>query len=221
MRILGLDLSLTSTGYVLLDEDQVIWFGSVGGGTLRGEARLAVFDSWILTAIAERFQPLSGESVGMAPLDHVAIEGYSFASQFRGPQLGELGGVMKLAIHQAGIPMTIIPPATWKKTLCGKGNLDKRNASVEISRRYSVSFASEDTLDAWAVAMCLRRQLLGLDKPEPKTRTRKVSARNQLSIPALEEEHDEARTAAARGTASAEKSQALAAVQSDLRRARA
>jgi hypothetical protein len=206
MRVLGLDLSLTSTGYVLLDEDQVIWFGSVAPKS-RDVDRLAEFDEWVRLRALPMFSTKCGESpsawfTGSVPASeggwHVGIEGYSFASQFRGPQLGELGGVVKLAIHQAGVPITIIPPATWKKTLCGKGNLDKRNASVEISRRYNVNFASEDTLDAWAVAMCLRRQLLGLDKPEPKVRKRKVSAGNQLHIPATEEAHDEARTTSAR-----------------------
>jgi len=159
MRILGLDLSLTSTGYVLLDEDQAVWYGSVAGGALREVERLAHFDRWIRAELRDK------------RFSHVGIEGYSFASQFsHAHSLGELGGVIKLAIHQARIPITIVPPATWKKALCGKGNLDKRNASVEIQKRYGVSFASEDTLDAWAVAMTVRRQLLGLDKPEPRRR---------------------------------------------------
>jgi hypothetical protein len=188
MRVLGLDLSLTSTGYVLLDEDQVIWFGSVAPKS-RDVDRLAEFDEWVRMRAVAMFSSQRGELPSAfeygAPLAavndwHVGIEGYSFASQFRGPQLGELGGVVKLAIHQAGIPITVIPPATWKKALCGKGNLDKRNASVEISRRYNVNFASEDTLDAWAVAMCRRRQLLGLDKPEPKVRKRKAPAGTPL-----------------------------------------
>jgi hypothetical protein len=57
--------------------------------------------------------------------------------------------------------------------LCGKGGLAKDLVRVELFKRYSVEFASQDTLEAWAVAMCLRRQLLGLDKPEPKVRKRK------------------------------------------------
>ncbi len=188
MRILGLDLSLTSTGYVLLEEDQVIWFGSVGGGTLRGEARLAVFDAWIRAATAERFQPLSDRSVGMAPIDVVAIEGYSYGSPQGHTQafsLGELGGIVKLAIHQAGIPLHIIPSGMWKKALCGNGSLNKTKATLELFKRYGVEFNKQDTVDAWAVAMCCRRQLLGLDKPETKKRSRKgLSARNPELVPA-------------------------------------
>jgi Holliday junction resolvasome RuvABC endonuclease subunit len=181
MRILGLDLSLRSTGYCLLDDDWVVWHGVVGSDHA-GVERLAMFDNWIRLTLGIAHLGRIAVSRFSDPinLDHVAIEGYSFASQFRGPELGELGGVIKLAIHQARIPMTIVPPSTWKKTLCGKGNVDKRQASVEISKRYAVEFAKEDTLDAWAVAMCLRRQLLGLDKPEPKSRKRAALSTGKL-----------------------------------------
>lgn len=170
MRIFGLDLSLASTGYCLLDEEYVVWHGTVSGGDLRETKRLEFFDGWIRAELRDK------------RFDAVGIEGYSYASRFtHAHALGELGGVMRLAIHQARIPMHVVPPASWKKALCGKGNLDKRNCSVEIQKRYGVSFASEDTLDAWAVAMYVRRQLLGLNEPA------KVSARKRLPlIPATE-----------------------------------
>lgn len=169
MRILGLDLSLTSTGYVVLDDDQVVWHGSVGSTTLHDVDRLEYFDRWIRETLAPAKMVLGRD-------DFVAIEGYSYGSpqaHTRAFGIGELGGVMKLAIHQAGIPMHIIAANTWKKVLCGKGGLAKDLVRVELFKRYQVEFASQDTLEAWAVAMCLRRQLLGLDKPEPKVRKRK------------------------------------------------
>jgi Holliday junction resolvasome RuvABC endonuclease subunit len=210
MRILGLDLSLTSTGYCLLDEDsvavfaagaydvplamiaadrmRVVWHGSVGSSTLRDVERLRMFDEWIRGFINDN--PLS------ARLEHVAIEGYSYGSpagQTRAFGLGELGGVIKLAIHQAGIPMHIIAANTWKKVLCGKGGLKKDLVRLELFKRYGVEFASQDTLDAWAVAMCLRRQLLGLDKPEPKSRKKRAVSSGKSDtlslIPAMEAVH--------------------------------
>lgn len=171
MRILGLDLSLVSTGYVLLDEDQVVWSGGVGGGNLREVERLAVFDNWIRETLAT----IPSQSRRVPPIDHIAIEGYSFASISHHHAIGELGGVIKLAIHQARIPIHVIPPSTWKKVLAGKGNLKKDQVRLELALRYGIEFASQDTLDAWAVAMCCRRQLLGLDKPEPKIRRRRTS----------------------------------------------
>jgi len=177
MRILGLDLSLRSTGYVLLDEDQVVWHGSIGGDKLRDVERLQMFDEWIrqraLKSAPRTFQGVMTSELSPGIPDAIAVEGYSFGSHNTNlPAIGELGGVIKLAIHQAAIPLHVIPPSTWKKLLLGKGNLAKDLVRVECWKRYAVEFASQDTLDAWAVAMTLRRQLLGLDKPEPKSRRR-------------------------------------------------
>lgn len=162
MRILGLDLALRSTGYVLLDEDHVAWFGTVGSDNEEG--RLEMFDKWIREQLRDkRFQA-------------VAIEGYSYGSPqgaTRAFGIGELGGVVKLAVNQMRVPLHIIAANTWKKVLCGKGGVKKDVVRLELFKRYGVEFASQDTLEAWAVAMCLRRQLLGLDKPEPKVRKRK------------------------------------------------
>lgn len=207
MRILGLDLSLRATGYVLLDEDQVVWHGVVGDDK-PGVERLAMFDDWIRstlgTARPERI-PLS-RFFDPINLDHVAIEGYSYGSpqgQTQAFSLGELGGVVRLAIHQARVPMAIIAPGTWKKVLCGNGSLGKTPATLELYKRYGVEFAKQDTLDAWAVATCLRRQLLGLDKPEPKSRRR---TKDLPHIPAQEATAiDEASAPAARRPAGAAK----------------
>lgn len=177
MRILGLDLSLRSTGYVLLEDDQVLWHGAVGDDN-PGVQRLAMFDGWIRRALSENI------------VEYAALEGYSYGSPQAKTQafsLGELGGVMRLAIYQSGIPMHVIAPGTWKKELCGNGSLDKTRSALELFKRYGVEFARQDTLDAWAVAMCLRRQLLGLDKPEPKSRRRRTASQqgSLLSEPAI------------------------------------
>jgi Holliday junction resolvasome RuvABC endonuclease subunit len=169
MKLLGLDLSLRSTGYVLLDDqvlEDVVWHGRVDGSELEGVERLRVFDIWIRQTLKK-----------MKPA-RVAIEGYSYGSpqaHTRAFGIGELGGVIKLAIHQAGIPMHVIAANTWKMQLCGKGGLAKDLCRLEIFKRYGVEFPSQDTLDAWAVAMTLRRQLLGLDKPAPKVKRPKAA----------------------------------------------
>jgi Holliday junction resolvasome RuvABC endonuclease subunit len=181
MRILGLDLSLRSTGYVLLDDqvlEDVVWHGRVDASDLEGVERLGAFDDWIRNVALPSQAGKPADVLALWRLDHVAIEGYSYGSpqaHTRAFGIGELGGVIKLAIHQAGIPMHIIAANTWKMQLCGKGGLAKDLCRLEIFKRYGVEFPSQDTLDAWAVAMTLRRQLLGLDKPAPKVKKPKAA----------------------------------------------
>jgi Holliday junction resolvasome RuvABC endonuclease subunit len=186
VRILGLDLSLTSTGYCLIDTDLVaepwvgqqfvtaaIWHGAVGFPQLREAERLAKFDEWITTTLRRRGDASGEHYVRIWPIDEVAIEGYSFGSISHHHSIGELGGVIKTRIFQHGVPMTVIPPATWRKVLTGKGNTAKQDVPLELFKRYGVEFPRIDTLEAWAVAMCRLRQIAGLDKPEPKASKRR------------------------------------------------
>lgn len=190
MRILGLDLSLRSTGYVLLDDqvlEDVVLHGRVDASEVNGVDRLQQFDDWIRDMLFGPVPRVEGPRPKMSlaaarkyqpRVDVVAIEGYSYGSpqaHTRAFGIGELGGVIKLAIHQAGIPIHIIAANTWKMQLCGKGGLAKDLCRLEIFKRYGVEFPSQDTLDAWAVAMTLRRQLLGLDKPAPKIKKPKAA----------------------------------------------
>jgi Holliday junction resolvasome RuvABC endonuclease subunit len=159
-RVLGIDPSLTATGAVLLVDGQLGAHRLVSPPReLRGVGRLEWFyrQAWNLAA-------------DFGPIDHVAIEGYSYGSPNGMAALGELGGVLRLAFHVYGRPAVEIPPGTWRKQLFGRGNLPKDQVRVEAFKRHGVEFDSLDVLEAWAVAMALHRQLAGLDKPEPKRR---------------------------------------------------
>lgn len=169
MIILGLDLSLTSTGWVLLHHDGYLEAsGSMRKGAAMADrpvARLEMFADWI----ADLLDDLEPDVVG--------LEGYSYGTRAGSTHAfaaGELGGLVKLAIARRGVELVIIPPATWKKALCGKGNLQKDQVRLELFKRYAIEFPSQDTLDAWAVAMTVYRIKAGLaDKPAPKVRGRK------------------------------------------------
>lgn len=166
---------------MLLDDqvlEDVVWHGRVDGSAVGGVERLQMFDGWIRETLRRRGDASGKHYVRIWPVDYVAIEGYSYGSpqgSTRAFGIGELGGVIKLAIHQAGIPIHVIAANTWKMQLCGKGGLAKDLCRLEIFKRYGVEFPSQDTLDAWAVAMTLRRQLLGLDKPAPKVKKQKAA----------------------------------------------
>lgn len=141
MNILGLDLSLTSTGVAHPD-------GTVE--RLRpksfGMERLAWFRSTIEDLVFDRTAERS------PVLDLVAIEGYSMGPQ-RGSSgiaqaLGELGGVVRLLLYDLEVPTVEIPPSTLKKFATGKGNASKEEMLVAAVRRLGYEGSSNDEADA-------------------------------------------------------------------------
>lgn len=106
MRIAGLDLSLTATG--LVDADGTPHLIS---SHLRGLERLAELRDLILDNLANA--------------TIVAVEGYAYGRPNQAHQLGELGGVVRLALHERDIHIANVPPATVKLWATGKGNAPK------------------------------------------------------------------------------------------------
>lgn len=134
-EVLALDLSLTSTGYAAIDE--------VGTFTtrLRGVDRLARLRDQVLQ--------LAGSRTRLA-----AIEGYAFGRPQGMAALGELGGVIRVALAEEGIAIVDVPPSSLKKYATGKGNADKQLVLTEAVRRLGYAGSSNDEADAlWLYTM--------------------------------------------------------------------
>lgn len=57
--------------------------------------------------------------------EQVAIEGYAFGAKGKVFHIAENTGVLKYRLHQASIPVEVIPPSAVKKQAAGKGNANK------------------------------------------------------------------------------------------------
>lgn len=135
MNILGLDLSLTSTGYCHA-----------------GEAGYLSFD----LSGAERLRKISSEIGNIAVSNKIqvaAIEGYSFASRnSQAHSIGELGGVVRVALLNLDIPYIIVPPTCRAKFATGKGNAGKSEVISAISAITGIVWKgghADDMCDAW------------------------------------------------------------------------
>lgn len=83
----------------------------------------------------------------------VAIEGYAFGSQMAN-MLGELGGLVKLAIydHYNILPL-IVPPTSLKKYVTGKGTgVQKNQMLLNIYKKWKVEFTDDNAADSYALA---------------------------------------------------------------------
>jgi len=86
----------------------------------------------------------------------VAIEGYSHGSVGRVFQLGEIGGITRVAAYKRGITFIEVPPTTLKKFATGKGNADKIQIAFAMNKGYGIDFSgytkSDNLFDAYALA---------------------------------------------------------------------
>lgn len=136
MNFLGLDLSLTSTGYCNKGVADCISFDVTGPERL-----------W-------RFKrAIEDVTIKFNKLDGVIIEGYSFASRnSQAHSIGELGGVVRLLIWELGIPYAIIPPTSRAKFATGKGNASKNEVISNVSAKTGIIWSNpgaDDKCDAW------------------------------------------------------------------------
>ena len=129
-RVLGLDLGLMATGYAYSDE-----VAGVIRSRARGPRRLAEIRDAILDWVYET--------------DIVVLEGYSYASQNKAHQVGELGGVIRLSLYTARVPYVEVPPAVLKKFTTGKGNADKDAVFAAAIRRFGFEGDDNNAADAW------------------------------------------------------------------------
>jgi crossover junction endodeoxyribonuclease RuvC len=148
--ILGIDPSSTSTGYGLVEVT-----GSshvfIACGCIRPksncsfEVRLGQIYDGICTVISES-----------APHE-VAVESSYFGKDANAAvKLVEARGVIRLAAHQARLPVSDYSPAEVKKAVTGTGQATKEQVQFMITRMFGLREMPRplDASDALAIALC-------------------------------------------------------------------
>lgn len=142
MKILALDLSLTATGWAITPDH----FGTErAAGT--GVERLAEYKQWLRRMLLPGF-------------DQAVIEGYAYGRHNKAHQIGELGGIIRLTLHEENVPFIEVPPAVLKKYATGKGTAPKPDMRMELYKRSGLDVADDNAVDAlWLLAVA--RELAG------------------------------------------------------------
>ena len=138
-RVMGLDLSLTSTGLVLLQDAETVESTTVSS-RFKGEARLADIREKITTAVKLHRPQL------------VVLEGYAFGRPNQMAALGELSGVVKCSLFEMGQHYLVVPPTRVKKFATGRGNAKKDEVRLEVYKRWGFEAPSNDEVDAYVLA---------------------------------------------------------------------
>lgn len=129
---LGLDLSLTSTGIAITGDTPPWRIRPKSTGVRR---LIEIRDAIVLNV--EAYRPAL-----------VAVEGYAYGRPNGMAALGELGGVVRVALHESGARWCEVTPATVKKFATGKGNATKEAVLAAAIRRLGYTGTSTDEADA-------------------------------------------------------------------------
>jgi len=145
MFFLGIDQSLTSSGVCVLEEGADIprYLTNIPTGKQRGGERLNTIFTEILYAV-NRWKP-----------EVAAMEGYSFDSVHRAFDLGEVGGIVRLVLHQSTVPVLTVAPTQVKK-FAGKASADKEAMRRLVEVRWHQEIEQDDMCDAYVLAQVAR-----------------------------------------------------------------
>jgi len=142
LKILAIDPSLNQTGLCFPDQTTMV-LKPPSGST--GPSRLA----WIRDMLAGI---LSGN-----PLNGVVIEDYPLGAKGQSVfQLAELGGVIRLLLHELSLPVAFVNPSTLKAWV---GAAKKDQIMAIVTHRTGRLFATSDEADAWALGAMAAQSL--------------------------------------------------------------
>jgi Holliday junction resolvasome RuvABC endonuclease subunit len=156
---LGIDASLEGTGLCLVSAvGLVLRSETVLPCGLRDMARLAMIKAATTTFV---------DGLDVA---YTAIEGYAFGAVNQAFSLGEVGGVLRLLVHELGIPRVDVPPVNLKKWATGRVEADK-GEMIAAAIADGACPGDHNQADAYFLAQIA----LALSDDSPETRPRQRS----------------------------------------------
>lgn len=137
MRLIGLDLSLNSTGVAILTDGERFTGRIRPGGD--GPERLRRILTTLAGFCTER-------------PDLAIIEDYPSQVRWQTHQMGEVHGVVKLWLYEQRIPFVRVNQTYLKGAMTGRGNAKKDEVFAEVIRRLGYQGSSNDEADALGLA---------------------------------------------------------------------
>lgn len=146
--VIGLDLSLTSTG--VCDADGNV--RTYGGNEDLGDRRLDLIGGAIYALVG-------GGTSGFATVDLAVIEDLPRGAM-GGSSTGMVQGVVRYVLREASVHYALVPAATLKMYATGKGTASKVEMALAAYKRAEMEFANDDECDAWWLR-CMGLDYLG------------------------------------------------------------
>ena len=148
MNLIGLDLSLSASGAVVLDNTTasiVVQKTLSAPNGITGVERLFFIQNEINTIL------------DTISIDYACLESPAFGS--RDGQLfslGEITAVFKLALFKRSIPFILVAPTQLKKYVSGLGKGGKQLVILDTYKKYGIEFRDDNQCDAYILARIVR-----------------------------------------------------------------
>lgn len=134
---IGLDLSLTCTGYCMSSKEGSQAFGTIEPGDKRSGC--------------ERIKYIRDHLMELPLKPLAVIEDFGFGTKGRGFEIGGLGWAVRIALYERKMPYILVAPTVVKKFVCGVGNVDKNVILKEVYKRWNFDTNDDNVADAFAL----------------------------------------------------------------------
>jgi crossover junction endodeoxyribonuclease RuvC len=156
--ILGLDLSLTNTGYCVIQVDN-------GVAELLEKGSVKTTSKEILGKRLDKISTVLSHLIEKYPITEVVRERSFSNARIKSTQLiFMVNGACTMTLYRSGFPEVVeIAPTSVKKTISGNGRSEKEDLIAHIEKYIGkTSFKNLDESDSVAVALtyCIQRKYL-------------------------------------------------------------
>lgn len=148
----GLDLSLTHTGYAIVQSDGTVLASGVIKSKPSGDK--PIDETNRIVKIVETAMERIDEVLPEGP-DLVIIEGLAFMA--KGTSLVQLAGlnyITRILLAEFRWPFIIVAPTTLKKFITGSGKGDKDMMMMGVYKNYGFESSDNNECDAYSLAVC-------------------------------------------------------------------
>lgn len=169
MISVGLDLSLTKTGFAIVNDEGVVLSSGIIKSKPGGDH--PIDETQRIVKIAEEVMQTIDGALPKTNPSIVCIEGLAFLA--KGTSLVQLAGLnylIRVLLNQFDWPFCIIAPMSLKKFITGSGKGDKDQMQMAVYKNYGHESLDNNECDAYALSVCglalLGKPLKKMIKPQ-------------------------------------------------------